>query len=482
MRGIFESVQVEYFSSTYAQKVCEWVLVYYKKYEESPYDHIKDIYIANRKKLKDEESELIETLLDDISREYQKDDDINVDYLIDQSIEYFKKREIEITNIKLKECLIREDIVEAEKLILDFRKVGKLASKWINPFDVEKIEQIFEERERTFFKFPGAMGEFLGHHDRGWLVGITGSFKKGKSWLMQEYGIIGMLSRLRVAFFSLEMTEKTMLERIYKRLTGFSSIDDKEVLYPIFDCRLNQSNDCRMKERACSVGIVKKYGDPPPDFQYSPIAYKPCSYCRNHEQKKYDMTTWWETIKQQKFTVSNVLNRMDALRDVYGHLFKVRIHPKYGASVSDIERDLDILERVHNFIPDIIIIDYADILKSDNNQLTGTQKEDDIWINLARLAGERHCLVITGTQATKESMDAKQLTHKHTARWVGKLGHIDIMLAMSQLEEEKKQGIMRLGIMMHRHDDFIESNEVVLLQQIATGQPHLDSYAKFSKK
>jgi hypothetical protein len=96
-------------------------------------------------------------------------------------------------------------------------------------------------------------------------------------------------------------------------------------------------------------------------------------------------------------------------------------------------------------------------------------------MSLARLAGERSCLVVTGTQATRQGLDVKTVTQKHTARWIGKLGHVDVMLTLNQTPEEKMNGVMRIGIMEHRHRFFLEGQDVAVLQKLSTGQVHLDS-------
>jgi len=127
------------------------------------------------------------------------------------------------------------------------------------------------------------------------------------------------------------------------------------------------------------------------------------------------------------------------------------------------------------FIADVIIVDYADILKPEDDAMEGIQKEDRTWIALAQLASERNALTFAPTQVTKAALEANLLKEAHTARWVGKLGHVDAMLAISQTEEEKRMGRSRLSTMIHRHKDYDSSHTITLLQQLAIGQVHLDS-------
>jgi len=49
------------------------------------------------------------------------------------------------------------------------------------------------------------------------------------------------------------------------------------------------------------------------------------------------------------------------------------------------------------------------------------------------------------------------------------------MCVLNQTPVEKREGIMRLGIIAHRHEEFDEFTQVQVLQQLKIGQPYLDS-------
>lgn len=133
------------------------------------------------------------------------------------------------------------------------------------------------------------------------------------------------------------------------------------------------------------------------------------------------------------------------------------------------------IEYLHDFIPDIIVVDYADILKPEDRTGDGFEKEDRTWIALSQMAMERNALVVAPTQVTKAGQEAKQQAIKHQARWVGKLGHVDVMLALNQTEKEQRKGLMRVSILAHRHKKFSPSHNCYVLQNLDLGQPHLDS-------
>ena len=471
MQEVFLQIDLAYFQNTYTRKVAEWCLDHYSYYEETPFNTIQDIYNLEQAKLKPEESELISTLLSDVNEKYQQEDGINVPYLVDRTIDFCKSRELEITAGNIKVLLDRGDLKGAEDQIAGFRKVQKLTSGWIDPFQEEEIFKVFEE-DMDFFKFPGVLGEFIGNMERGWLIGLSGAFKGGKTWFASEFEIIGVLSGLRVASFSLEMTNKQKKQRIYKRFTAAGD-EEREYLYPIFDCYKNQRGTCDLEERVQAITLLDADGNPPDFDKENP--YRVCTVCSGRDNDEYEAATWFESLMRPEFSPYEVSRAMGSFRDQFGDLYRVKSYPRFSANIADIKRDLDLLEQVEGFIPDIIVVDYADILKPEEKGAGGIEKEDRSWIALAQMASERHALVIAPTQVKIDALEADIIRGTHMARWVGKLGHVDVMLTINQKEVEKAMGRARIGVIAHRHRDFSPGATVTILQQINLGQPALDS-------
>ena len=475
LQDIYPSVDLNFFENRFTKEIAKWCIEYWETHEEPPKSEIKNIYLAKREKMRDEDAELIENILETLSLESDNIDTGNAEYLTDQAFDYFRRRELEITSNNIKYHLSRGDLDNAEKEVVNYRKVAKTLATWSNPFTQESVDQVFDVDENVFFKFPGKLGEFLGPFERDWLVGISGPFKKGKSFFAQEFKINALPQGLRVVEFNLEMKLTQLNKRLYKRIfpsaegiAGESAI----FLYPVFDCLKNQNGKCTDPRRLSPVSLLEGNDKP----EYDPDSeYRVCTICRGEYNSLYETETWWEEIERPSFDISTISQAIDATQRTFGDLIRHKCYPRFSASVSDLMRDLDLMERVEGFIPDIIIVDYADILKADNDRLGGIDKEDDIWKMLARMASERHALTIVPTQLTKEALDAVLIKQQHTARWVGKLGHVDSMLSINQTEQEKREGRLRIGTMVHRHNAFEESKTVTLLEKRMLGQVHLDS-------
>lgn len=450
-----------------------WSLDYFREYDDAIKEAIFDSYEEREHLLKEDEKKSISLLLKELEENDYLEKSLNIEYLTDQSIEYFKKRELEIRSNNIKILLEEGKVNEAEDEVLGFKKISKITSNWINPLDTKEIQKHFDHKAEPLFRFPGVLGDFLGPFESGWLVGITGPYKRGKTFYLQEFAIIAMLSRIPVVFFSLEMTLDQMKERFYKRL--IPSLDNKtgEIGYPVFDCAKNQSGGCQLPIRANSITLLNSDGTKP-SFSMD-MKYKICDKCRLESPNDFEPDTWYDTLEVPEYNESTIGNSLESIRRFYNSFYRMKAYPRFSANLSDLERDLDILEKVEGYVPRMIVVDYADILKPEREELVGVLKEDETWMALARLASARNALVVTGTQATGDALNVAIVTQRHTARWKGKLGHIDCMLALNQTRDEKEFGIMRVSVMAHRHKNFIETDTVTVLQQLTIGQAHLDS-------
>jgi len=460
-----------YFRNSYLQTISEWCVDYYEAYEKAPFRDIKSIYESAVSTLTDEDSNSIAALLSKLDAQYEEGS-VNEEYLLDRTLPYFKEREMEMMTEDVQAMLAGGMIKEAEERVGRFRKVQKLTSGWFRPLDDSLIYEYFEEQDDDSFRMPGQLGAFLGNIDRGWLVGIAGGFKKGKTHLAREFAVMAMLSGLRVADFSLEMSKKQTQERTYRRLTAAGDTEGP-YLYPIFDCLLNQIGRCQRPERTNTVQL-RDNGEELPEFDPN-SPYHPCTYCRENGLEFYVPNVWYEELQRPSLDYHGAMKQLGPLSRMYGHLLWTKCYPRFSANLTDIHRDLEILERTEGFIPDVIVIDYADILAPEDNREVGIDKEDKTWMALARLASERKARVITPTQVTRDALEAYLLQESHMSKWIGKLGHVDMMLTVNQSPEEKRRGLTRIGMIAHRHRNFDPQATVMLLQQLSLGQVNLDS-------
>jgi len=297
------------------------------------------------------------------------------------------------------------------------------------------------------------------------------------SWWLQELVIHALENGLKVAYFSFEMSKNAISKRIYKRLTALASTSGSHK-FPVFDCQRNQDGSCKREDRACYKAI-KAPGMPTPEFK-TVKGYKPCSVCRNDEKGNYEIATWWKIQNQSRDLDSRaVARKVKNFKVLYGDNLRIMAYPAFSASFDDAERDLDELEAQEEFIPDLIAYDYFDISNPGKGASGFSERgvADYVWKRGKGQASKRHCLVATVLQSTRKSISKKSLEQEDTAEDIRKLAHVDELFGVNQTPEEKEQGMSRIGMIAHRHEEFRYVGEVMVLQSLALGQPSLDDEA-----
>ncbi len=488
--ALVPQLDFEIFESDQIATVAKWAVKHYLKYEKACNNDIVNIFNKYENKFSTAEKEAVSTLLEGISKVYETmEGEYNHEYVIDESLQYLKKRHLQIIAGNMQILLDEGKVNEAEAELINYEKIEKELSDWEDPFSENAVDSTFARKEKVTFSLRGDLGEFLGVFRSGWLTAIHGAYKLGKTNVLLEFCLISVVDlRQPTVLFSTEMQKEDIYLRMYRRLLSGSE-DSEYIQYPIFDCAFNQDNSCQHISRTCRCAKPKN-----PQYTDDEI-YHVCTICKGYregqifnseknaegEKKRageYVPVVYFHREIRPLINKYNVKKRMEVIKRAYGSLLRVKTYGKYTANVGeDIIHDLDKLEKYENFVPKNIFIDMAETLKPEpDSAKIGTEKEDMTWMALAGLAQMRKCAVFTPTQVTKSGLDASIQTNQEVARWSGKLGHVDAYIALNQQPSEKEFGIMRFQLMNHRHNNFNSSKTCMVLQNIGAGQAFLDSY------
>lgn len=475
----------EYLQGEVSGVVATWCLEYFRDHGEAPGEQIQKIYEVRRYDLTKSQVTLVEDFLEDLSNDYLVDK-INPEYVLQQTVKYFKKRSIDTLADRIKFLVANDQISEAEQAVLDFHKVERVASQWTYIFSDKAIIEAYNSDDRDrLFGFHGELGTLIDTpFCRGWLIAFLGPPKRGKTTWLSELALEACLNRLNVAFFSLEMSQAKSAMRMYRRITGWADPkkDLTEFVYPVFDCTRNRDGVCKSKKREnkSSGSVVDVNGELIP---YSPeVDYTVCTYCRDNDdgvvlKVNFSPCVWFRSLKRDKMNLKKLREQGKKFRTAYGNTFVFTEYPAHSANLSDIQRDLDAMEIVDGFQPDVIIVDYADILQPERVSYRATERGiiDVTWKTLKRMASERRCLVATASQTNRDSIDKKNVGQKDIAEDIRKINHVDAAFTINQTKEEKAAGITRIGVTAVRDDDYYEHDKVTVLQHLKTGQVHIDS-------
>ena len=470
---IVPKLYLEYFNNVYLRKVAEWCIEYFNKYSKAPSLHIQDIYDDKKRELDSTESELISTLLSSLSDQYE-DGSLNVEYMVECAINYFRKRELEIHQNNVTVLLQDNKIAEAEQEVARFQLVALNIdeSLYIDPGNQEQRKELYEKyetKQKDFFKLPGDLGEFIGNIKQGDVVGIVASQKRGKSWLLNDFFKHLILQKRKTLKFAIEMTDVEEITRFDKLF--FPSVDKEagEYRFPCFDCLQNQNGECQDRE---SSVIVRQYGAPDYEFNKDHV---PCTKCRYTDPDRYMVCTYEQTITRQQLEGARVIKEMYKYKDMLSKYARIVVRPKYTLSYDLMMYDIDMMYKKYEFMPQAILIDYIDIMKT-NSQFADYRVDDEKWKMMQQLASATKCAVITPTQANRAGIESATLKQTDQGGFYGKGRHVNLMLGVNQTAQEKRDGLYRINILDGRSVRTNEEDFCFVLQDLKTGQMHLDSY------
>lgn len=475
-RECLPMIKTKYFQTDYIRRIVGWVQAYHKKYKVAPKQNIESIFQAESQQLKEAESDIIEIFLADLSDQYEDEEKqqvFNVQYHIDQTVKFCKEQALHQLADQIEGNLLQGKIEKAEEIVRGFNKVSLVTSEWFNPFDEDEIDKLLEEdNSDRLFKLPGALGDLMGYFKREWLFSVMGPMKRGKSTYAWEIVYHALTAGLKVAWYSLEMNKPTVKKKIYQRLTAMAE-QGGEYAYPVFDCKYNQDGSCNRIERKNKIKLLTSDGFKP---KYKKdMQYRACVYCRTNNQEAYFPATWWATQYQEKgFDGDSIKKKVRAFKKMYGNNLRCRAYPAFSATVRDLIADYDVLEYTEGFCADVVLTDYLDITAEE---VSGNELEDENvkWKLGKNFAGVKRCLLVNCNQSGRDSIEAKNIKEKHTGGNIKKGQHVDGEIVLNQTEKEKKEGIMRIQLLLHRHDQSKEKGQVVVLQALKLGQPFLDS-------
>jgi hypothetical protein len=202
--------------------------------------------------------------------------------------------------------------------------------------------------------------------------------------------------------------------------------------------------------------------------------YKPCHNCSKNKG-----TIWLKKREAvEPLTGKTAVKKMVEWRRRFAHRLRISTYPNETLTLVEITSLLDSWERAEGFVPDIIVIDYADILAPDPDcaRLDYRNQQNKVWQRLRRLSQQRHCLVVTATQAAATSYEHDSLRLSDFSETKTKYAHVTAMYGLNQTDEEKRVGLMRLNEIVVREGDFDRSKEIKVLQKLQMGRPFLGSF------
>lgn len=492
-----------YLESTEAELVFSWCLEYYEQCGKAPLKDLDLLYETKAAQIQDEaQAEFIEGILDSLSNEYSEQEEVDIDYLLLKTVEYFQLRSIKILSNNLSITYENYDAIEAVQLVEKYKKPEFSRIESDDILNPDFIQETLEQAGKPLFKMPGALGSLMNEHlVPSGFIGILAPEKRGKSWWLMEFALRACRNGVPTVIFQAgDMSAKQQAMRMYIRLTGKSNKAKycKELVVPVLDCIRNQTNSCSQEERTCPFGLKQAnkkeaetktrsrrskptqgegLGISPKEILLDNPEYVPCAVCQKDNPNAFKGAVYWKlreaveplTVEEIKIAGNKFLKR-------FRHFPKMYTYPANTLSVQDIRNTLEDLKKKENFCPKVILVDYADIMRASNPRLEERHRQNSIWTDLRGLSLEQDGLVITATQADAASYEKETLAKANYSEDKRKYGHVTGMFGLNQTDKEKAIGTMRINALIARDDDYNSARTVTVLQSLQTGQPLISSF------
>ena len=487
---------VQFMEADSAKRLAPWVWEYFEQWGKAPgTEDIYPIFFTHVKHLPEREAKDVEGMLNDLMDDYNKDNPTNLQYLLDETQKYFKARRLTILSDTITSLVTRGQIDEAEKQACDYKPaidVSETDIDFSHPSLLEHIEHAFDTTSQSLYEYPGQYGEFINSQIvQGGFIAFLAPEKRGKTYKLLDMALRGCKQGIPTAFISAGDMNK---EDLIMRVCVYQARKSNEIEYcgqtwePVKDCVLNQLNECRLDERESDFGIFadknKEYlhkevtqADLIEAFKENPD-YRPCYNC--HAYKNSYLGAVW--IKQvdavEPLSVKEAQKIAEDFFIKHKHQFILSCHPNDTLTINQIKARKAAWQKESGFIPRQIVIDYADIMTTEEN-LEERPRQNKIWKGLRRLSQEDgNPLIITATQSDADSYTRSKLRMTNFSEDKRKYGHATCFLSMNQDPEgrEKEIGIMRIGKLAQRKGKYNIKDEVTILQNLSKGRPFLTSY------
>ena len=151
-------------------------------------------------------------------------------------------------------------------------------------------------------------------------------------------------------------------------------------------------------------------------------------------------------------TQLRVQERLSIFRTNFpGSRLVIKEFPTGTATVNTIRALLVQLRNYEEFVPDVIVVDYLELLRPVRENQHEYQAQQRIAEELRGLSMESKVLVWTATQTNRQGRSVKIITDAELGDSYGKIRTCDFAVSLNQSEEEFDNGTMRAYVVKSRN-------------------------------
>ena len=392
------------FASDWANQIGGWAISYFLEYDAAPKMTIVNIFEDWATNQDDGVIDATERFMTGLSED--ADDVIDVEFLLVVAAEHFNEvllgRELEAAQADLVDGGSTDALLRLSELP-PFEFSPSTFTNLCNDYSVWAAASEKRDAGTPLIRYPGEVGTFFADaFQLGELYAFMGPDKTGKTTFLIDAMYRAIRNRCRVAFFD---------------------VGDSDTLEAV---RRVASRATRMPEYAGDFPIPTGWGD---------------------DRK---LITQMQTIQQFDTAkayrnVRRLARNPDAIR--------IEDYPNDTMSIDDIAGVLDDWA-IDGWVPQVVIIDYADILSSPAGVSDALEKEDRTWKGMRRLSQlkKRPCCLITATQSDAGAYNkgAALLDKSNFSGRKTKMAHPNGIIGLNVTDDERATHQARLNWVVRR--------------------------------
>lgn len=441
------------FSSPDSNTIAKMAVDYFNNYGKAPGTNIGPLFRSWARRRPDEQVKTVERYLASLSDDSEAISELSSDLMIEIAGTHFRRTQIKKLSELLEEDVLKGELDKAEERINGHAKIelGKeRAIDFLN--DKEALKEVFSQgEEEPIITFPGDLGKFYGHtFRRGAFVAYAAPEKTGKSFVLWDLAYRAVKRMKKVAYFEAGDDEHETKLRMAVRIAGVPDRDN----FP-------RKGSYKVRWPLTMKGPKKEYrgrtGEDEDDEDYYAqiTSTKIKEFTRPLNAKK-------ALLAFEKFRRMNLKKK--------GCYLMLSCHPSGTLGVRDIKNELDSWER-QGWSPDMVVIDYADIMAHSGKFREPRDSVNKTWIDLRSLSQAKNVLVVTATQANREGYGLRTLDRRALSEDKRKLAHVTALYALNVWGEEREAGVMRISCMGKRKGGYHPTRCVHVATCLALANP-----------
>lgn len=420
-KGVFLS---SYFSSSLTEDLGQLCISYFDIHKEAPKDHFGDEFhrFLARRKIPEEERQFYFDYVKKVQG--LSSQSLNADYVLSCIDLFARTRVRQAASIEFAKLIERGEVEKADLVMYEALKSGihslNIGLDYLHDFrNLANRGQVPEYLLKTGIQYTDWR---IGGLNRGEFICIAGEYKGGKSWNLIHLGKQAMLAGLNTLHISHENSE---IETEIRYDMAYGAMYHPGV-----------SPDLKRSKGRQRITVLK-------DGEWV--------------DENVSHPSVFDTLAVRK--VRGKVARL-------GGRLIIKKYPMGTCSMDELYRYLDYLETHENFIPDVLINDYADIMRLSEDELRhGLNK---IYIAHKGLADERSMLVVTVSQVVVKGRHNRRIAGRDLSEDARKWGNIDKGFAINQSEAQHGEGIAEIHIFANRSG--YQGGRCIIGQSLSTGQ------------